>query len=247
MNEGSTTVITGTLGGGKSLAGADAVMEHLSKGGTAITNIEMDRESLRKWMHEEYGLVMDDKRLVLLSKATIADFHNLAQRGNEKHTVLMVLDEAALDIGARSWKDHSDEQFNFVILCRKLIIDLVLIAQDANDIDKRIRGKMQREIHCRSLLKLPFLGGISGLPIFIRVTYSIEVGKKPWRVGAQFFWKAQSWGHYKSHALHGAKAQIFEALEQSDSSDLQRVQYDSKPVYYIVITTTVTSIIVGIL
>lgn len=227
--EGSTTVITGTLGGGKSLAAVDEGMTHLSKGGTVIANIPMYPEKIAKWMRDEFGLIFDPSRLISLQQASIADFQRLAKRGNDRHTVMMILDEAALDVGARDWKKHSDEQFNFVILCRKLKISLVMIAQDANDIDSRIRQKMQTEIHCRSLMNLPMLADLVRLPVFIRVRYTIEVGKKPWRVGAKWFWKAQSWGMFDSHALHGAKAEAFAALEEATSEDLQRVQYSPWP------------------
>lgn len=229
MVEGSTKIITGTLGAGKSLAGADEGLEKLTLGGVVITNLEYYPEKIAEWMRIEYALKFDPSRLVILKRASIADFQNFAMRGNEKRTVTMILDEAALDIGARDWQKHSDEQFNFVILCRKLGIDLVLIAQDANDIDKRIRAKMQQEVHCRSLMKMPFLDGLIKLPIFIRVTYSIELGKKPMRLGAKWFWKAQSWGMYNTKALHGAKAQLFEALEQAPLDDLERIEYSVWP------------------
>lgn len=241
--EGSTTVITGTLGGGKSLAAVDIGMEHLSRGGTLITNIPVYAEKIKAWMAVEFGLIFDPARLILLEQASIADFQNFARRGNDKQTVLMLLDEAALDVGSRDWKDHSDEQFNFVILCRKLKIDLVLIAQDANDIDKRIRQKMQREIHCRSLKNMPYIGSLFAVPIFIRVTYTIEMGKKPWRTGGEAFWKAQSWGMFDSHALHGEKAKIFGALEVADAAPLQRIQYDTSPYFYAAAATVVASTI----
>lgn len=239
--EGATTVITGTLGGGKTLAGADIGMEHLSEGGTVITNIPMYRDKLRKWLADEWGKVMDDGRLVLLNQASIRDFQDLAKRGGPKKTVMMILDEAALDIGSRDWKTQADETFNFVVLCRKLYIHLVLIAQDANDIDKRIRQKMQTEIHCRSLMNVGMLKDLVRLPVFIRVTYTIELGKKPWRTGAKFHYKAQSWGMFDSHALHGKKAKEFEALELAAQDDLQPINQEKAPYVAIVATSGVIS------
>jgi hypothetical protein len=236
--EGSTAIITGALGSGKTLAGADFGMNHLSYGGTVITNMPMYRDKLRTWMDEEFGLVMDDDRLRLLGRTSISNFHNLAMRGSEGNTVMMILDEAALDVGARDWAKHSDEQFNFVVLCRKLCIDLVLIAQDSVDVDKRIRGKMQREIHCRSLMK--FWDGVK-IPIFIRVPYTLEVGKKPWRRRPTWHWKAQSWGYFDSHGLHGEKAEIFGALEQAKSAPLQRKKYDPLPYYLALGSSAITS------
>lgn len=244
MVEGSTEIITGTLGAGKSLCGADKGMDALVEGCVVITNLEYYPDKIAEWMRIEYGLIFDSARLIILKRASIADFQNFAMRGNEKRTVTMILDEAALDIGARDWQKHSDEQFNFVILCRKLGIHLVLIAQDANDIDKRIRAKMQREVHCRSLNKLPFLDGVLKMPIFIRVTYSIELGKRPMRLGAKFYWKAKSWGMYNTKTLHGAKAQLFEALDQAPENDLERVQYSVWPYMLAGATTFISSLIV---
>lgn len=244
MREGSSTVITGSLGGGKSLCGVDLGMEHVSKGGTLITNCEIYVDKVRQWMLDEFGLVMDDSRIVLLKQSSIRDFHNLAMRGSDEQTVMMLLDEAALDINSRDWKTLPQELFNFVILVRKLSIDLILIAQDANDLDKQLRQKMQREINCRSLKQMPILGGLVQFPIFIRVEYLLSIGNKPWRKGFKFLWKAKSWGMFNSKTLHGEKAQIFGALEQCKSEALSRVQYAAWP-YYVaaVFTTLVASII----
>lgn len=233
--EGSTTIITGSLGGGKSALAVEMIMEHLSLGGTVVTNIEVYPEKLAEWMRDEFGLVMDPDRLRVLDRASIRDFHDLAVRGNEERTVLMVLDEAALDLNAREWKTLPQELFNFVVLCRKLIIDLVLVAQDANDVDKQLRQKMQYEVHCRSLKK--FLK----LPIFVRVRYALELGKKPWRIGAKFRWKSEAFGRYNSKALHGERAQIFGALEQAKSGALERVQYPFWPYALCGVAVTVVS------
>jgi hypothetical protein len=242
--EGSTTALTGTLGGGKSLAAVDLAMDHLVLGGTVITNIPIFRDKLAIWMEEEFGLIFEPDRLRLLNRSSIADFQNLAMRGSEGNTVMMVLDEAALDIGARDWAKHSEEQFNFVILCRKLCIDLVLLAQDANDIDKRIRQKMQREIHCRSLMNF---WDWMRVPLFIRVEYTLEVGKKPWRRKAKWHWKAQSWGMYDTHALHGAKAEIFGALELANVTPLKRKEFNPLPYYLVLGSSTITSMLTCLL
>lgn len=228
MKEGSATIVTGSLGGGKGLCAVDLIMEHLSFGGTVVTNIPLFVEKIAEWLRDEFALIFDPERLILLKQDSIRDFHRLAIRGNQDNTVLMVLDEAALDIGARDWATLNDEVFNFVVLVRKMKIDLVLVAQDANDVDKRIRQKMQREIHCRSLKN--FWSWVT-LPVFVRVDYSLSIGRKPWKRGARFHWKAESWGMFDSHALHGEKAQAFSALAVAKGGTLQRVQYSPTPYY----------------
>ncbi|WP_438479841.1 zonular occludens toxin domain-containing protein [Oleiharenicola lentus] len=242
--EGSSTIITGTLGGGKSMCAVDMAMEHLSLGGTVVTNIPIFSDKVASWMLEEFGLIFDPTRLILLNQASIADFENHAVRGNQKIAAMMVLDEAALDLNAKDHAQVSRETFNFVVLVRKLRIHLVFIAQDANDVAKQIRGKMQKEIHCRSLMN--FWEGIR-IPLFVRVPYTLEVGKKPWRRKAKWSWKARSWGFFDSHALHGAKATIYGALQEAASSDLQRRQYDVKPYYAALATSSLAAALICLL
>lgn len=238
MKEGSATIITGSLGGGKGLCAVDLALEHLSYGGTVVTNIPCYVDRVAQWMRDEFGLIYDPARFVQLKQSTVRNFHELAVRGNQDNTVLMILDEAALDISARDWSTLPDEVFNFVVLARKLKIDLVLVAQDANDVDKRIRQKMQREIHCRSLKNfLPWLQ----LPVFVRVEYALSLGKKPWRRRATWHYKSESWGMFDSHALHGEKAEAFSALAEAKGGSLERVQYDPKPYYAIAAVTTIVS------
>jgi len=225
MTEGSTTVITGSLGGGKTLYGAGMMMDRLSRGATCITNVVVYPEKIAQWIRDEFGLIFDPARLVILSQASIRNFHELAVRGNDENATFMLLDESALDLNSRDWQTLSRDLFNFVVLCRKLGIELCLIAQDATDIDKQLRKKMQREVHCRSLKNLPFLGAFK-LPIFIRVTYVLTVGSKPWRTGVNMTWKGDAWGYFDSKALHGEKALQFNQLAVAKSERLGRVQFD---------------------
>lgn len=228
MSEGSTTVITGTLGGGKSLCATDLGMDRLALGGTVITNIPMHVDRIAQWMRDEQGKHMDEKRLVLMKQDSIANFQDVAQRGTERLPVMMILDESALDLNARDWQNRTDGEFNFVILARKLRIDLIFIAQDATDIDKQIRKKMQREIHCRSLKDL--FQEIK-IPVFVRVPYTIQINGKPWRGRPSVHWKAKSWGMFDSHALHGEKAQLYGALAQADDTELRNVIDNPAPYY----------------
>lgn len=228
--EGSTKIITGALGGGKTLHGVELILEHLSIGGTVVTNIALRPDDIADRLKDEYGLVMDRTRLVMLQEGTIREFQDHAIRGTRNLTVLMVLDEAALDLNAHDYKTLARETFNFVVLVRKLKIDLVFIAQDANDVDKQIRQKMQSEVHCRSLRKFLSLGGLfGGLPVFVRVTYVLELGKKPWRQSAKFTYGSPAFGLYDSHALHGDKASAFAALASANDGALQRVKYSFWP------------------
>lgn len=226
--EGSTVCITGTLGGGKSLCAVDIGMDRLALGGTVLSNIPMDREKLARWMRDEQGKHMDQSRLVQIGQESIENFQDVAIRGNDRIPTMMLLDEAALDLNAHDWKSRSKEEFNFVVLARKLRIDLVFIAQDATDIDKQIRKKMQREIHCRSLMTM---WDEVKVPLFVRVHYTIQLNGKPWRRKVEVKWKAQSWGMFDSHALHGEKAKLYAALDVAKTEELEEVVKDARPYY----------------
>jgi len=239
MLEGSTTIVTGTLGSGKTLLGVEMGMDHLTYGGTLVTNIPLHVEKIAAWMQEEFGLILDAERVIQLNARSIRNFHDLAIRGNQENSVMMVLDEAGFDINAKDHASLEEETRNFVALCRKMTIDLVLISQSSLDVAKQIRCKMQNEIHCRSLNN--FWEGVK-LPIFLCVRYTLAVGQKPMRRSVKVKWKAQSWGMFDSMALHGERAEIFAALNEAKRGKLKRVEYDPLPYYLAAGSSTLTTI-----
>lgn len=242
MKDGSCRVFTGGLGGGKTLAAVERIMDHLVDGGTVVTNIPLHVDKIARWLARAYAYEFDPDRLKLLHQGSMRNFHDLAVRGNDEQTVLFVVDEAAMDLNARDWKQAAHERFEFVVLCRKLGVDLILIAQDANDIDKQLREKFQFELHCRSLKQFPIMGYEIGLPLFVRVEYMLQLGAKPHRTRATWHWKSPAWGYYDSFALHGERAQLFGALEQAKSGKLRNVKTDLKPYFIGILVATLTSL-----
>lgn len=249
--EGSNEIITGSLGGGKSMCAVERIMEHLSRGGTVVTNIECHwqenpkepEKTIEKWLEREYLLKYDPERVKTIGQESIKGFENMGIRGSEEMTVLMVLDEAALDVNAHDWKSQDRGMLNFIVLLRKLKIDLVFIAQNASDIDKQVRLKFQRETHCREVLKM--LRDWLGIPIpgklFVRVPYILTVGAKPWRQRAKFSLGSPAMGYYNSHALHGSKAKEFKALAEAKTGKLQRIKRPSWPWYIVAAAIAITT------
>lgn len=245
MKEGSCEIITGSLGGGKSLLGCEMAMDHFSYGGTVVSNMELYPEPIAKWLFDEFRLKFDPKRYVKMGQETIRDFYNYAMRGTEENTVMMLLDEAALDLNAHDWKTSAREMFDFVVLARKLKIDLRFIAQNATDMDKQLRLKFQRETHCREVFKM--FKDWSGIEmpgkLFVRVPYVLTVGQKPWRQRPQWRWGSHAMGCYNSHALHGEKAQLFGALEEASRGKLERVKQSTWPEWTAATVATAASAI----
>jgi len=230
--EGYCALVSGALGSGKSLYGAERIIQHLALGGTCITNMQMVEEQIKVTLRKQFGVVYDPSRLVQIDPDSIKNFHDFARRGGARLPVLMVLDEAALDHNARNWRDRTEEAFHMVVLCRKLGIMLLFIAQDAEDLDSQLRRKFAEEISCRSLSKLLLLenGRHIGLPLFVRVRLTDKMGKVrgqgKHRLGWSIRWGSPAFGCYLTHALHGAKGKLFGALQEAEDKPLQKIPYD---------------------
>lgn len=242
MKEGSTTIITGPLGGGKTQLGAEMGLDHLASGGTLITNVPMKKyvSEITRWMADEWSVVYDPERHRELDVSSIKDFQNYSLRGGSINKVMLLLDEASMDLRARDWKQNSKEQEDFVKLCRKLKVDLVFISQLAGQLDKNIRDLIQYEWHCRSMKN--FWDAIE-LPLFLRIRYQHVQGQKPLRREIQVRWKSFAWGKFDSFALHGERAKMYLALETASDAPLQKITTYSDLTLPAVVSSTLTTLL----
>lgn len=234
--DGQCVLISGALGSGKTTAAAEIVIKHLALGGTAIVNMVLDVSFIAKCLAKKFHVVFDPTRLIQIDPESIKHFQDFAKRGSARLPVVMVLDEAALDLNARDWRGRDEMAFHFVILCRKLGVRLFFIAQDEEDMDSQIRRKFNYTLVCRSLSNLYEAddGRQYGLPIFVRIRISNKLGKVrgqgPQRLGWTISWSSFAFGAFDSHALHGTKAKVFGALEEAEDSPLQRIPFNPVPI-----------------
>lgn len=220
---GFIELVTGTLGGGKSALAVERLYEHLRKGGYAFTNIEVYPDKIAERLASE-GYVFDSTRLVVL-QGNARDYPKQVSRGSADSLVMLVIDEAGLDINARDYAKTDKTFIAFNTMARKLDIHLVYISQDANDIDKQVRRKAEIVWVCRNMKKVKIWGMIPfPLPFYFRVRFDNTRGAKPQKLDSDIIMKPTSWGLYNSDAMVGEVAAQWSGMKQLVGKPLERIQ-----------------------
>ncbi len=226
--EGQCEAVTGTLGGGKTAYGVEMIYEILCRGGWVFTNIDISFEAVRERMASQ-GLVFDPARLVFLQGESMAGFHSQIKRGSPGEVVLVVIDEAHFDFDSRDRMKGDNETYHFVTLCRHLHVWLIFITQDGNDLEIKLRRRFAVETVCRNLKDHRIAGIPFPFPFFVRARYKMERGRATYKLGnPEWFTRSPAWGLYDTHALLGAKAQVFAGLGQAHRQQLKRIEKPGK-------------------
>lgn len=220
MVEGKLEFYCGALGSGKTAFAWERAMNHLLVGGTVITNIQFYREKLRDWIRL-HGYKMDDSRLVYVEDSTEIWRH--AQTGDDRLTVMFIIDEAHVEHNARDWAKSSREQLMFNTMARKLTIHLIYITQDINNVDKQFRGMANLIWYCRNTENWAW--GPFKFPVrcFFRVPYLCGPGVPPRRMSPEITRTPMSWGYYKTKALVGRAQEVFASFKQANTKPLERI------------------------
>jgi len=220
---GFIELVTGTLGGGKTAFAVERVYEHLKRGGWVFTNVEVYPDKIAERLKSE-GYVFDPARLVVL-KGDCREYHKEVKRGTAESLVMLVIDEAGLEMNSRDWAKTSKEQLAFNTMARKLDIWLVYISQDANDVDKQVRRKADTVWVCRNMKKCKLWGVIPfPLPFYFRVRFDNTRGTKPQKMDSEVFLKSPAWGLYNSDAMVGQVADSFRHLKTAEAAPLARIK-----------------------
>jgi len=226
--------VTGTLGAGKTAFTVEQMYDHLCRGGWVFTNVEVFhdekhphpmalRDNFKQRMAKD-GYVFQPERLVVLT-GNARTFHEHIKRGTANCVVLLVIDEAGLDLNSRDWAQTEKPQLAFNTMARKLDIRLLYITQDANDVDKQIRRKADTIYVCRNLKNLRILGVVPiPIPLYIRVRFDNTRGDKPRKMDFDLAFKSKAWGLYNSDAMVGSSATQFANMQTVDAAPLERIR-----------------------
>lgn len=220
---GEIQLITGTLGGGKTLLAVEIACNHLRKGGHVYTNIEIIPDRVRTWLATQ-GYEFDESRLHLIPNASIKKFHETLTRGEPDMRVYVIVDEAGLEFNSRDWKETNRELLNFNVLVRKFDIFLVYIAQKPEMLDKQFRNLCQTQIDCRNLKHYRIMGAFSiPVPLLFRVHFSLVWGKQHHTHTQTCLVPKWVFPLYNSDALLGDAAGKFATMERAVRSPLRRI------------------------
>lgn len=152
-------IVTGKLGGGKSLVSVHRIREYLQRGAIVATNLDLRLDKMFNKMTRNLCVIR------VPDKPTVEDLHAIG-RGNESYDEskngLLVLDECGTWFNARNWNDKSRKAVNdWFLHARKLGWDVILIVQDISILDSQAREAIaEHTAFCRRLdrVSVPYLG-----------------------------------------------------------------------------------------
>jgi hypothetical protein len=155
-------LIQGVRGEGKSLCAVGRIRDYLLKGRPVATNLNIFLDKLVPDSNESIVYRLPDKPRIedfeLLPPAYDLDYKDEDKNG------LLVLDELGTWLNTRTCRDRDRMAvLNWLFLSRKLHWDIIILAQDADQIDKQARTTLCDYLVQSSRLdrqKIPYLAPI---------------------------------------------------------------------------------------
>lgn len=155
-------LIQGKKGSGKSKLAVMLMREHLQAGRLIATNLDLVLEKLLPPMSKCVAIRVPDK-------PSVADLHacgfgNVGDRYNADDDGLMVLDELATWMNARTFSDPRRQGvLDWLVHSRKYNWGTALICQDLNQVDKQVRtSHVDYVTRCLAMerVRVPLVGGL---------------------------------------------------------------------------------------
>jgi len=157
-------VVTGKLGNGKTLLAVRKIQEALQAGRKVATNLDLVVEHLLPEDHRGARV------LRLPDKPTASDLDSIGlgcDTVDESAYGLLVLDELAVWLNARSWGDKERQSvIDWLVHSRKKRWDVIFIVQNLGQLDKQVRDSLTEYlVTCKRLdrVRVPFFGHIGQL------------------------------------------------------------------------------------
>lgn len=156
----TVSILTGHLGGGKTLYAVKRAGDYITAGRRVASNITFNTDKLCLWncktSYIKLPLVPRGSDLHDLGRAYDGDY-------NEAKNGLVILDEAGTWLNSHDWKDKDRrELFRWITHARKLGWDVMLIIQDYESLDAQIRRSVSEIViktaHLNRLL--PIFGSL---------------------------------------------------------------------------------------
>lgn len=150
-------IITGKLGGGKTLVSVQRIYDYLAKGRIVATNLDLRLHNLISPFNRTARVIR------VPDKPTVDDLHAIGC-GNESYDEelngLLVLDECGTWFNSRSWNDKQRQPVNdWFLHARKLGWDVLLIIQDVENLDSQARRSIaEHTVFCKRTDRLAIPG-----------------------------------------------------------------------------------------
>lgn len=180
MADAIIEIFTGRLGGGKTYSAVERVIQLFRQGGICYTNVQLNMDYIKPFIARKYGIEIDcGKQYVYLDNGKIGSFHNHVSAGSDEIPALVLIDEAHLFFNSRDWSKTSRDVLTFLTQTRKVRINVIMITQHQDNIDKQFRRLVQYYWTFRDMKKfrLPLLGIYWPLNQILQVCIDGQDGK----------------------------------------------------------------------
>lgn len=160
-------LVSGKLGAGKTLSSVGRIRDKLLAGCRVVTNLDLKLDAMLPARAGSPDHAIKPDVIRIPDKPEVQDLE-LIGLGNpsmdESKNGLIVLDELAAWLNARSWADKSRQAvIDWLIHSRKKGWDVMFICQHIDQIDKQIRTALvEFLVVCRRMdrMRIPFVGGL---------------------------------------------------------------------------------------
>jgi len=173
-------IFTGRLGGGKTYSAVQRLIKLFLRGGIVYTNIKLNHDAINSYFIKKHGLQLDlNRQAVFLSNDQIGEFYKYVTAGQDDVPTMVIIDEAQLFFNSRDWAKTGREVLTFLTQTRKVQVDIILITQHQDNIDKQFRRLVQFYWSFRDMQKfrLPLLGICWPMPHILQVCIDGQDGK----------------------------------------------------------------------
>lgn len=153
-------VVTGKLGGGKSLVSVSRIRDALIEGKKVATNLDIYLDGM-------FGKYSKATVMRIPDKPTVHDMEMIGignESYDEEKNGLIVLDELGTWLNSRSWQDKSRKPLlDWFLHARKKGWDIIFIVQDVSIIDNQFRESLaEMTVFCKRLdrMNIPVVGAL---------------------------------------------------------------------------------------
>lgn len=190
------TLYEGVPGSGKSLWVAGQILEQLSLGHLVICNYPFKAPAKKKYRRGALVIVNNSELTPAFLYRWYQIWLKFRRHGQPKeHQIFLVIDEASTVFNPREWqKAGRKDWLSFFAQHRKLMFDVVLIAQQDIQIDNQIRGCIDVAERFADIRKFfPDRGWY--LPPMFKRTGRVYLGKdsRASKLGTHFFGVRRAW------------------------------------------------------
>lgn len=149
------TIVEGVVGGGKTIFAVRETIERVAAGGHVYTNVDMVPSEVRQYVMRKYGrFIRSDQIRQLPETESVKGWVDFIGFGTLSDPILVILDEAQMFWNSRDWAKTSKEEnpmLSFLTQSRKAGVDVMVISQDAGNIDKQFRVLAQSVVKARNM------------------------------------------------------------------------------------------------